>query len=345
MPFSDLSLASLFALLDADSESLERHIGDLDVAARAALVRKLAVGRTSSRDERAIAAIFLATSGAALSDLKEAIESSSDYHDLLQLLYHDIDASALRTAILQHIAANSGPPSGLKVLSDIDDTFFENWVDKRYPAKTVYPGVRQLYAELSGSPSDCLGAVVTFVTARPEDPLGLIEDSARRSLAERGVPRARVLSGSFTHLLGNAAIAREKFLNFERYRGVFPEFRFVFFGDSGQGDIFFGQEMREKAPSVVPLVLIHDVVATPEERRAELRASEVHLFDTYAGAALVAFEKGLIPAEGLNRVAAAARVELSTVPFASQAQRAAREADLCRDLERISAALATCPPT
>lgn len=310
----------------------QRRIDDLGAAARAALVRALSRGATRSRDERAISAILLGTRGAALTALKDFIDGGADYHDLVHLVFHDIDDGETRSRIFDHLAAEGQSRCGVKVLSDIDDTFYANWKDKRYPSKTVYPGIRQLYAELTCSPPEPASAVVTFITARPEDPLGVVENATRRTLTERGLPRARVLSGAFNHLLTNDSIAQEKFHNFERYRKVFPEYAFVFFGDSGQGDVIFGQRMREAAPDVVPLVLIHDVVATQEERRAELRAAGVHLFDTYVGAALVAFEAGLISIEAVGRVAATARLELAGVAFAAEAERLAREAELARDI-------------
>lgn len=310
----------------------ERRVGDLGGAARAALVRALARGRTGARDERAIGAVFLATRGAALTELKEAIDGGGDHSDLVEVVFHDVDDPGVRSAILAHVAAEATTCAGLKVLSDIDDTFYANWKDERYPSKMVYPGVRQLYAELLRTPADPEAAAVTFITARPEDPLGLVEDATHRSLAGRGLPRARVLSGAFTHLIGNDSIAAEKLHNFERYRAVYPEYSFVFCGDSGQGDILFGERLLQEAPSAVSLILIHDVVATPDSRREELRARGVHLYDTYVGAATAAFDAGLIDAEAAGRVAAAAERELAAVPFASEAQRAARRAELSRDV-------------
>lgn len=321
------------ALLDLLSD---RRVADLGVRARAALVRALARGRTDGRDERAIGAIFLATRGPELTALKELVDGSGDHTDLVEIVFHDVDDRDVRASILAHVAAEALACAGLKVLSDIDDTFYANWKDERYPKKTVYPGVRQLYAELSRTPGDPESAVVTFVTARPEDPLGLVEDATHRSLASRGLPRARVLSGDLAHLVGNDSIAAEKLHNFHRYRAVFPEYTFVFLGDSGQGDVHFGETLRREAPSSVPLVLIHDVVSTPAARRAELCARGVHLHDTYAGAALATLEAGLIDAEAAGRVAAAAERELASIPFDSEAQRAARKTDLARDIASLT---------
>ncbi len=161
----------------------------------------------------------------------------------------------------------------VKVLSDIDDTFYANWKDARYPKKTVYPGVLQFYAELDRGPGPVPGRAgdLTFVTARPGDRLGLVEDATIKALAERGQLTATVLAGSFTRLIGNRTIAEKKLENFLEYRRLYPEYDFVFVGDSGQGDIHFGQRMLELAPGVVRAVFIHDVVATPDLARRSSR--------------------------------------------------------------------------
>jgi hypothetical protein len=66
--------------------------------------------------------------------------AGGDHRDLQELLKHDLGDSAIRSQILKHIANDAAgrPSSGNKVLSDIDDTFYVNWVDKSYPSKTVY---------------------------------------------------------------------------------------------------------------------------------------------------------------------------------------------------------------
>lgn len=50
------------------------------------------------------------------------------------------------------------------------------------------------------------------------------------------------------------------------------------------------------------------------------------------GAAIEAYKAGLITRDGLERVAGAAQRELGEITFAQPAQRAARQAELERDL-------------
>lgn len=311
------------------------------IAARAARITALQRGRTGARDEREVTRILLDTRGAELTALKNALDGGSDYHDLQQLIFHDIDDEALRAQILDHIAREARSAGEVKILSDIDDTFYSNWKDERYPEKTVYPGVLALYVELDRGPGDTPGRPgdLAFVTARPGDRLGLVEDATRRMLAAHGVPAATVLTGRFTRLLGNRAIAEGKLQNFVQYRALYPEYRFVFIGDSGQGDIRFGQRMIEAAGQAIRAILINDVVTTAPAERAALAAGGVRLFDTYVGAAVEALSLELVSAAGAARIARAAQAEVEAIRFSSAAQAAARREDLSRDTARLNALL------
>jgi hypothetical protein len=126
-----------------------------------------------------------------------------------------------------------------------------------------------------------------------------------------------------------------KLENFSRYVQLYPEYGFVFTGDSGQGDVAFGERMLATWPDAVRAVFIHDVVATPEPVRQTWRDKRIFFFDTYVGAALEAFAVGVISREGVARVALAAREDMARVPFVSEAQREARMAELERDSRRV----------
>lgn len=328
--------ADLLALL------AKARVAHLSVAARAALVSALQRGSTSEQDERAVRDLLLATRGADLTALKNAIDEGGDHRDLEQLVFHDLDDEALRDEVLAHIAreAAAAPSGELKVLSDIDDTLYRNWVDERFPAKAVYPGVRALHRELDlgtdgvGRPGD-----IVFLTARPGDRAGIVEGQTLATLAGLGVSRCVVLAGSLLDVASNEAIARGKVENFVRYKRLFPEYGFVFTGDSGQGDAIAAAVMVADHADVTRAVFIHDVVSTGAERRAEWAGKGVPFFDTYVGAALHGVERGLITVAGLARIARAAVTELDAIAFDDDAARAARRAELRRDLERANALL------
>ncbi len=317
-----------------------KRLGDLDVPARAALLGALHKGPTTGHYERAVRDVLVGTRGADLTRLKAALDVGGCHHDLHALLFCDLDDAGLREEILAHFAAEARAPSPeIKILSDIDDTFYANWKDRRYPAKTVYPGVLAFYAELDRGPGEAPGRMgdLVFVTARPGDYAGLVEDATHAALVGRGAPPSTILAGAFGRILTNRAIAAKKLENFLEYRRVYPEHGFVFVGDSGQGDVVFGEAMIAAAPAAVRAVLIHDVVATPQARRAELRERDVWLFDTYVGAAAIALGRGLVSAEGARRVARAARAEIAAIAFATEEAREARSAELARDLAQLQA--------
>lgn len=320
------------------------RVGDLTVESRAKLVHALQAGATGKLEEQAIADVFLGTKGEALTALKNLVDAGGDHRDLQQLLFHDLDSPKLRKAVLTHLAREA-PPKGarVKVFSDIDDTFYVNWKDDRFPKKTVYPGVRAFYAELdkgAGPQADRLGDLL-FLSARPYDRPGISEHFSKEMLHEHGVTQATVLSGDFAHLIGNESIAEKKFENWEQVRGLYPEYGSVFVGDSGQGDAIFGARAAAVQGADLRGTFIHNVTHLDAAGKAEWAAKGVFVFDTYVGAATEAFKRGLVSKAGLERVMSEATRELDAVPFASAAQRDARRAELDRDLTAARAALGT----
>jgi Phosphatidate phosphatase APP1, catalytic domain len=333
------NLTALLGLLTSE------RVAELTVASRARLIAALQRGHTPRQLEQAAMALLLATPGRALTELKRAVDAGTDHRDLQQLLYHDVDHEDLRAAALEHIARHAVSTGELKVLSDLDDTLYPNWKDSRWPGKQPYPGVRAFYQALDrarrlGDTLDDEGLLgdLAFVTARPGDRPGLVEGATHRTLTALGL-EAVVLAGGFTSLHGNEAIARRKYLNFEQYMALFPEYRFVFVGDSGQGDAMFGARMRAEHPDMVPAVFIHDVVATPKAARADWRSQGVHFFDTYPGAATVAHELGLITDRGLNAVTQAALSEFAAFEFSDEAQARERRGEIDRDVAAARARL------
>ena len=294
------------------------RIEALSMQSRIRLVKALQRGHTDAADERAIRRIFIATKGWDLLTLRDALDTGDDHRDLQQLVYRDIDNPKHRHDILAHIKKEGGAYyHGVKVLSDIDDTFICNWKDERYPKGTVYPGVRQLYMEL--------GNDVTFVTARPSDRPGFVEKATRDMLTKHGMGDATVLTGCFTKLLTNASIAEKKLTNFVEYAQLYPEVRFVFVGDNGQGDAMFGKRMLERAPERMEAVLIHHIGGT------RLKHPGIKYFKTYVGAAHHMKKIGLLVDEAFERVIEATDLELRLMEMPEDL-REQRLEDLERDI-------------
>lgn len=324
---------------------LERRRPELDLYALAAIVRALQSGRTGTQDEHRIADIICQLQGFDLTKFKNIVSLRKDQHDLEGLVYIAIDDKDVRQRILDHIAeqAASVPRTEAKVMSDIDDTIFCKLHDKRYPKGVVYPGALAFQEALDLGPGDqpiSMGDI-TFVTARPGDVFGLIAQHSRESLTKAGIADLTMLSGSLFSLRSLDAMAGKKVANIEHYVELFPEYRMVFMGDSGQGDVKVGEQIWERFGDVVQGVFIHDVVDTPDDKRAEWAAKRIWFHDTYVGAAAKALELGLISAKGLRTVIDEATQELGQIEFEDDEQRRRMQDLFARDTAMAEQSLAT----
>lgn len=309
---------------------------ELNLAARAAVIHALQTGHTGRRAERLVRDLFCEVRGEQLTMLKNLIDASPDHNDLEELVYADIDSRSIRAEILAHIAAEAATVSEpeAKVLSDIDDTVICSLHDRRFPKGITYPGVLALWEALDQGPHAnprTLGDLA-FLTARPADLLGWVEDRTRRRLRASGVGKSSMLTGSVLHLLTHGGMANKKIKNVRHYHQLYPEYRLVFIGDSGQGDVLVGRHLRDEFAGTVDAVLIHDVINTDEATRAEYGSQGIVLFDTYVGAANVVHQLGLINDAGLAAVVAACRTGFDDIEWNSAAQEVAARALLARDL-------------
>lgn len=281
----------------------------LSVRTLSRLVHALHRGPTPGSHERAIRDIILSLHGEDLGLFKTLTNTAGSYHDLDHLVFDDIDDEAIREQILTHIAQQAAGYASpdLRILSDIDDTVVCMLHDRRYPRGSAYPGVAEFLhaldrgaAQSPGRPGD-----LTFITARPSDPRGLVEGYTRNGLAGLGLPPHSVMTGHILNLATKGRIAERKMVNFDRSRLLFPECQVVFIGDNGQADVEVGRAMLARDPDHVRAVFIHNVTQAGEDVRAQLASEGILLFDTYAEAAARAHALGLISPEGLERVRSA----------------------------------------
>lgn len=276
--------------------------------------------------------------------------------DLIQLIYGNKNITEVVT-MMQHIAVESVKvkelqPNLIKVVSDIDDTLFPGWIDKRYPLHIPYPGVSTLFARLSrGLAHDANGETarpsITFLTARPRGWLSVGRYLTLQHLKSLGVPNVTVLNGSVKGLVSNEKIASLKLDNFSRFAALFPEFKFVFFGDSGQGDALLASRLLKSCPEQVLATFIHDVnpifARTGDGGLKRAYAAEgVEFFGTYAGAALAVHKKGLISTEDALAVVDASEKELEEILFLgpeATLMKSERRHELQQDLDLIETSL------
>ncbi|MGD8149763.1 hypothetical protein [Ornithinimicrobium sp. Y1694] len=318
---------------------LRERVDELSLDSIAQVVSAMHRGRTSRHAQEAIVEVLTRHTGEDFDTLKNFLNSTGDYHDLEHLVFEDLDED-LSDRLLEHIAEEAGDNRGgdIRVLSDIDDTVKCVIHDRRYPRGTIYPGVVSLLTKLDkgaaeepGRPGD-----LTFVTARPGGPRGLIEQYTRGKLSYLGLPPHSVMGGSFLNLHTKGAIKDRKLENMDRDRLLFPEARMVFIGDSGQADGDVGAEMHRLDPDHIVGTLLHNVTDLDEAAREAWAQKGVHVFDTYAGAAAHAVRLGLIRVDQAREVAEDVRVGLRVLHLTPE-QRERLEHDLAADVAAIDA--------
>ncbi|CAM9626117.1 unnamed protein product, partial [Phaeothamnion confervicola] len=243
--------------------------------------------------------VILKTMGDDLSLLKSLTDSKGDFHSLHKLIYQDIKNEEIRGQVLRHIAKQakvqaahmelrtraSRSRTGFawrKILSDVDDTLtcsggrYPAGIDTRLPRKSVYPGVLDFYRELDlgteGPDEWAEGRVgnLVFLSARPHVYKDVSEAQSYAKFLklqkERGLYTSPTLlagsmdTGASFVLRGDMEpLARKKYQNFDEFRSLYPEFKHVFVGDNGQGDVRAAEMMVQHYPRSVEAVYVHQV--------------------------------------------------------------------------------------
>ncbi|RLN02943.1 hypothetical protein BBJ28_00000928 [Nothophytophthora sp. Chile5] len=300
--------------------------------------------------EKWVRNIILKTSGDDLSNLKTFTDAKGDFHSMHKLVFNDIRDPTIRADILSHIqreasvqtahmrlgtkrGRNRRQQAWRKVLSDVDDTLYSSGgrypagLDTRYPRHALYPGVLPFYRELDMGTTgpdewtdERVGNLV-FLSARPH----VYKDvSEKKSYAKFAALHEMMGMHTLpTMLAGNLKsgrafmwqgdlepMAQKKFENFGEYYQLYPEFKHVFVGDNGQGDVRAAELIIEKyGPDalevgffqrVQPLEKMYNYHSKEDLER--WRKMNIVFFDTYVGAALEAFRMKKIRLGGLKKI-------------------------------------------
>ncbi|MFO0726079.1 MAG: hypothetical protein U1E65_20015 [Myxococcota bacterium] len=324
----------------------DQNLPALSLPVRAALVdgmQKTDHGDVSDAAQKAITKIFTSTHGKDVTALKNAIDLGDDQNNMHNLVYRSIDKKDLRAQLLAHFAAEAkatGPSGQTKGLFDVDDTFYVNWVDNSYPKGTVYPGTVAYHRELDlGPAADDRRGDNSFLSARPHDHLGIDEKLTLKTVHEKGEGPVAVITGDILHLIGNHEIAAEKIKNFNEFSPIYPEYKKVFEGDSGQGDVYVAIDVMSKHKGDMGGAFIHEL---PEHKtdpalKAQAEALGVVFYETRIGQALAAYQQGLISAPGLQRITNEALADFAKVDFGDDTDKqAARKKELDRDAALVA---------
>jgi hypothetical protein len=214
--------------------------------------------------------------------------------DLLELIYNILSCETaeeikLRNAILTGIASCSLEKSSIPhIMTDIDDTIYPYpgtlginlaGSDFSWKKKELYPGIKKFYEEfnnnikniykdydiiiyntiLSATPTalkshklednnlkEVLGANFSFLSG---------EDSKKKAISNISIKKEE---GKRTIEPDAENVGNKKFEKFLKYKTLFPEYKLLFIGDNGQGDLIAGERMLitdEKC-----MVFIHNII-------------------------------------------------------------------------------------
>lgn len=183
-------------------------------------------------------------------------------------------------------------------------------------------------------------ADLIFLSARP----GFLRSQTLTLASSIGLDHAAILCGTITAALNHSLMAARKLANHMLHSSLFPEFRTLFIGDSGQADIEFSLQMliahrqlkagilmREPDSPLVtvppPVALIHDICSTnqtpltAQAQRARLRAKQIHMFDSYIDAASLCYCEGLLTPQALLRIVDHTTTALARINFGTGSER------------------------
>jgi hypothetical protein len=368
----------LFSHLEKRSQELDGRIrsATLSLADKIEAFKRLAPraedsrleAKTDERKELRMERLLLSVAPKDLPLFKFALECDGDYKDLEEYVFHDIDDKGCQTRVIEY-QRTTPRRIGIKVLSDVDDTMYANLIDERYPRdskkKTLYPGVLEFYDSLKHEPFDLRAIPVATLSARPNPIAGKLEEASLEGLVKLsgGELCPSALSGALVSATAGMVetvlraeldplsdkipygeeekIGEVKFENFSRFSEAYPEYHYVFVGDSGQADALTAQLMVTRASpegtSRVVATFIHDLRQADNDehsvnpafrnlsadiviKKTSTIGRGVIVFRNNIDAAIVAHMhsatlENLVTAEGLARITRAALKEFQEIDF------------------------------
>jgi len=196
------------------------------------------------------------------------------------------------------------------ILTDIDDTLFPNPINIKYInfsgkdtswlKNKPYPGIKSFYKCFYNNISFNPAKYSTILTATPEF-------LKKRRFDDKNINE--ILGKNFGFLSGKESkiqalwdsilgtykgygilspepnsLAKTKFTKFKQYKILFPEYKLIFIGDNGQGDLIAGFKMIKYDPNC--LVFIHNLYVNNEyifdkKKINSYKQKRLYFFDNY----------------------------------------------------------------
>jgi len=203
--------------------------------------------------------------------------------DLRELVFN-VMAPEERHTLLENIKLQNPTPNQIPhILTDIDDTLFPNFngfietmgSDTSWKSHEAYPGIKKFYEIFHRNIPSPVAKYTTILTGTPTFFKGhrLISSNIVNILGKnfgfmQGFDKKRqaiqaLLQGIYEHgplkfAISSTYIAEVKYEKFLQYRALFPEYKLLFIGDNGQGDLIAGKKMIESDPTTI--VFIHNIL-------------------------------------------------------------------------------------
>eukprot|EP00041_Stephanoeca_diplocostata_P027076 m.739766 g.739766 ORF g.739766 m.739766 type:complete len:629 (+) comp23110_c0_seq3:699-2585(+) len=303
---------------------LNARMKDLSYTARLGVIDVVVAARACqgvATAELLVANFFMGLKGADLARVKAEFDIASG-RSLSDIIFNFLSDEGIRKSVLEHfnkqaaeVLRTEGFQRPMVVLCDVDDTVVQGAFGggtPKYPTGCLFPGFNAVVRTL--------GARVVFAPTRPDEMQSPMHDV----LTEHGIEQPNVLTGLLvgtTHTDVASTKSRQwvtdrKFDHYIKYMNVFPEAQFVWFGNTGQGDVQRGLELLQKQvtedgnnPTIrqVAGCFVQDVLSddgtgfkTSQEQRWDFLERGVYVVNTYVDVAALMCKQGFFAPDALQ---------------------------------------------
>ena len=271
------------------------------------------------------------------------LKTSIDYGcDLREILYDRNNQLIEGGQTLLDIFVEKKMPDMWHIMTDIDDTLYPNTEhgtyiagsDVSWPEKNPYPGIIKFY-DLFYSNLPIFARYTTVLSATPGflkkskladahhilhnilQEYGFIQGpESKTQIATHVTDFASNWAGQFRGSLTNKDVSVDtinsayklfgntKFERFKQYLTIFPEYKILFFGDNGQGDVLAGKQMVEYSDRCH--VFIHKVSENGTTFKKSFEEDQniprLNFFKNYYEAAVKLRELGVFTRDNVNDI-------------------------------------------